>query len=142
LRPRFVHGIRFRLALVALALLALPVLAVHYIASMESFLRASQERAIGATARAVAAALSDRPTLFERGASDDPEGEERRRIVALFAAADTDAAASLGNAYFPSDEIERFLGLAQRRPELSAAEVRELNVVAAGALPVSPKGLF
>jgi 2-methylcitrate dehydratase len=39
-------------------------------------------------------------------------------------------------------EVERFLGLAERLPELTADEVRELNVVAAGALPVSPKGLF
>jgi dedicated sortase system histidine kinase len=116
-RTRFFHGIRFRLALVALALLALPLLAVHYIASMESFLRASQERAIGATARAVAAALSDRPTLFERGAPLDEEGEERRRIVALFAAADTDAAASLGTAYVPSEEIERFLAIMGRAGE-------------------------
>ncbi|HXS50985.1 MAG TPA: ATP-binding protein [Usitatibacter sp.] len=117
MRAGFVHGIRFRLALAAMALLALPVLAAHFIASMESFLRASQEKAIGATARAVAAALSDRPTLFERGAFDDPEGEERRRIVALFAAADTDAAASLGNAYVPSDEIERFLAIMGRAGE-------------------------
>jgi dedicated sortase system histidine kinase len=57
------------------------------------------------------AALSDRPKLFERapGAPDDPETEERRRIVALFAAADPDAAASLGTAYRPSEEIERLL---------------------------------
>ncbi len=117
MRARFVHGIRFRLALVALVLLAIPVLAVHFIASMERFLRASQEKSIGATARAVAAALSDRPTLFERGVADDPEDEERRRIVALFAAADTDAAASLGNAYVPSDEIERFLSIMGRAGE-------------------------
>src|SRR5204863_5818779 len=57
------------------------------------------------------AALSDRPKLFERaaGTPDDPETEERRRIVALFAAADPDAAASLGTAYRPSEEIERLL---------------------------------
>jgi two-component system sensor histidine kinase ChvG len=114
LRAGFVHGIRFRLALVALALLALPLLAAHFIASMEAFLRESQERAIGATARAVAAALSDRPSLFDRLPPSEAEGEERRRIVALFAAADTDAAASLGNAYVPSDEIERFLAIMGR----------------------------
>lgn len=38
-------------------------------------------------------------------------------------------------------EIERFLGLAERLPSLTAAEVGELNVVAP-ALPESPKGLF
>ena len=40
------------------------------------------------------------------------------------------------------DEVERFLGLAERLPELDADEVRRLNVVAATPLPVSPKGLF
>ena len=61
---RFLHGIRFRLALVALVLLALPWLAAQFISSMESFLRTQQEEAIGNTARAIAAALSDRPQLF------------------------------------------------------------------------------
>ncbi len=112
----FIHGIRFRLVLVALVLLALPLLAAQFISGMEAFLRESQERAIGATARAVASALSDRPALFER--KDEPgdaAGEERRRIIALFAAADADAAASLGNAYVPSEEIERFLAIMGRR---------------------------
>jgi hypothetical protein len=96
---RLFHGIRFKLVVVALVLLTLPLLAAQFIASMEGFLRESQERAIGATARAIAAALSDQPALFERGRdAADPQGEERRRIVALFAAADTDAAASLGKA--------------------------------------------
>src|SRR5205807_472859 len=45
---------------------------------MENFLRDSQAQAIGATARAVAAALSDRPALF-RSANDpaDRAAEER-----------------------------------------------------------------
>ena len=113
---RFLHGIRFKLAMVALVLLALPWLAAKFISSMESFLRESQEQAIGATTRAIAAALSDRPQLFR--VSDDPadrEAEERRRIIALFAAADPDAAASLGNAYRPSEEIERLLTIVGRR---------------------------
>jgi len=43
------------------------------------------------------------------------------------------------------EEIERFLTLAQRLPELTADEVRELNIVAkAGVLAAvpSPRGLF
>jgi dedicated sortase system histidine kinase len=113
---RLFHGIRFKLLVVALVLLTLPLLAAQFIASMEGFLRESQERAIGVTARSIAAALSDRPDYFERGRGEsDPQGEERRRIVALFAAADTDAAASLGKAYVPSEEIERFLGIVGRR---------------------------
>jgi two-component system, OmpR family, sensor histidine kinase ChvG len=114
--PRFLYSIRFRLLLTALPLLALPLLAAQFIASMEASLRESQERAIVGTARAIAAALSDRPALFERdGASADEQGEERRRIVALFAAADPDAAASLGKAYVPSEEVERLLGIMGRK---------------------------
>ena len=85
------YGIRFRLALAALVLLALPWLAAQFIASMEDYLRDSQAKASGATARAFAAALSDRPALFRRPDSADPAAEERRRIIALFAAADPSA---------------------------------------------------
>jgi 2-methylcitrate dehydratase len=38
-------------------------------------------------------------------------------------------------------EIDRFLALAERLPELTVAEVGELNVIATG-LPAAPKGLF
>jgi two-component system, OmpR family, sensor histidine kinase ChvG len=110
------RGIRTRLLLIALTLLALPWLAAQFIARMETSLRASQEQAIGATSRAIAAALSDRPALFDRSKpAADPGEVERQRIVALFAAADTDAAASLGTAYVPSEEIERLLGIMGRR---------------------------
>lgn len=111
------HGIRFRLFLAALVLLAIPALAAQFISRMETFLRNAQEQDIAATARAVASVLSDRPALFPRGDTPplDPEEEERRRIIGLFAAADPVAAASLGTAYAPSDEIERHLGILGRR---------------------------
>jgi two-component system sensor histidine kinase ChvG len=112
----FFHGIRFRLLLASLALLAIPLLAVQFIARLETFLRNAQEQDIAVTARAVASALSDREALFAKGAADDdPEAEERRRIVGLFAAADPAAAAGLGRAYAPSEEIERFLEILGRR---------------------------
>ena len=117
MRPAFVHGIRFRLLLASLVLLAIPALAAQFISRMETFLRGAQEQDIAVTARAVASALSDRPALFPPGGAQpgDPEDEERRRIVALFAAADPVAAASLGAAYAPSEEIERFLEIMGRR---------------------------
>ena len=116
MRADFIHGIRFRLVMAALVLLAIPWLAVQFISRMESFLRDTQEQAIGATARAVSSALSDRPALFRAvNEPDEREGEERRRIVALFASADPEAAASLGAAYVPSEEIERFLGIMGRK---------------------------
>jgi dedicated sortase system histidine kinase len=114
-RPRFGLGIRAQLGLAALALLAIPWLAAQFIVRMETFLRGQQEAAIGATARAIASALSDRPTLFSRATVSDPVAEERRRIFALFAAADTVAAASLGDTYVPSEEIERLLQIMGRR---------------------------
>ena len=113
---QFFHGIRFRLLLVALVLLALPWLAAQFIASMETFLRQSQAEQIAATARVVAAALSDRPELFDRSGDEyDPLGEERRRIIALFAADDTAAVANLGTAYAPTEDVERLLAIMGRR---------------------------
>lgn len=116
MRTAFLHSIGARLFFASLALLAIPWLAAHSIARMEAFLRDSQSEAIAGTARAVASALSDRANLFPSagGAEDDPETIERRRIVALFAGADPDAAASLGTAYAPSQEIERFLDIMGR----------------------------
>ncbi len=107
-------SIRVRLLLVSSVLLVLPLLAAQFVERMETFLRGSQEQSIRATSRAIASALSDRQALFPLGASD-PEDEERRRIVALFAAADPDAVASLGAAYMPSEEVERFLNIMGRR---------------------------
>ena len=117
MRASFVHGIRFRLLVASLVLLAIPLLAAQFISRMEAFLRSAQEQDIAVTARAVASALSDRPALFPPagGEPGDPEDEERRRIVGLFAAADPVAAASLGRAYAPSEEIERFLEIMGRR---------------------------
>ena len=113
---RAFRGIRARLLAVALVLLAVPLLALQFIASMETFLRHTQEEHIADAARAAAAALSDRTTLFPAHPDRaDAAAEERRRIVALFAAADTDAAASLGNAYAPSEEIERLLDILRSR---------------------------
>jgi 2-methylcitrate dehydratase len=48
---------------------------------------------------------------------------------------------TLADGVLAAAEIERFLGLAERLPELTAGEVGELNVIATG-LPVAPEGLF
>jgi 2-methylcitrate dehydratase len=48
---------------------------------------------------------------------------------------------TLASGVLADAEIERFLALAERLPELTAAEVGELNVIATG-LPVAPEGLF
>jgi 2-methylcitrate dehydratase len=48
---------------------------------------------------------------------------------------------ALAEGVLPTDEIERFLELVQRLPELTAAELAGLTVTAPG-LPAGPKGLF
>lgn len=48
---------------------------------------------------------------------------------------------SLAEGVLPADEVERFLELAQRLPELTAAELGGLTVWTPG-LPTPPKGLF
>ncbi len=48
---------------------------------------------------------------------------------------------TLADGVLADAEVERFLGLAERLPELTAGEVALLNVIAPG-LPVAPEGLF
>lgn len=56
--------LRAKLALVALVLLVLPWVGWLYVREMERLLLAAQEEVLAATARAVATALHERPTLF------------------------------------------------------------------------------
>ena len=85
--PRFVLTLRTKLALVALAMLALPWAGVLYVNEIEKFLVAGQERALIATARAVATALHDRPQLLvslpERDDELRREAEEELRRLAV-----------------------------------------------------------
>src|SRR5262245_44254381 len=58
-------GIRAKLALVILTLLAIPWVGYQYVKTMERLLRENQVQAVVATARAVATSLQDRPRLLE-----------------------------------------------------------------------------
>ena len=75
--------LRVKLALVSLAMLALPWAGWLYVGQMERFLLEGQERALLATARAVATALHDRPQLLaavpERDDALRREAEEELR---------------------------------------------------------------
>src|SRR5258708_23631580 len=57
--------IRVKVALVMLVLLVIPWVGYKYVKTMEHLLRENQVQAVVATARAVAAALQDRPRLLE-----------------------------------------------------------------------------
>ncbi len=75
MRLRF--SLRAKLALVSLTLLALPWAGWLYVGEMERFLFEGQERALLATARAVATALHDRPQLL--AAVPEPDDALRRQ---------------------------------------------------------------
>ncbi len=84
---RLAITLRTKLALVALALLALPWAGAQYVSEMEKFLLEGQERALLATARAVATALHERPHLLVSPPQRDDDlrreaEEELRRLAA------------------------------------------------------------
>ncbi len=68
-RPRF--GLRLKLALLTLVLLALPWAGTLYVDEVERFLLAGQEQTLLATARAVATALHERPQLLSVSSRED-----------------------------------------------------------------------
>jgi len=70
-RPRF--SLRVKLALVLLALLALPCAGVLYVNEVERFLLQEQEQSLLAVARAVATALHERPQLLASASGRDDE---------------------------------------------------------------------
>jgi dedicated sortase system histidine kinase len=74
-RPRvgLRFGLRAKLALVALVLLALPLAGTLYVNEVERFLLESQEQSLLGIARAVATALHERPQLLASASGRDDE---------------------------------------------------------------------
>ena len=70
-RLRF--GLRVKLALVLVALLALPLAGILYVNEVERFLLEGQEQSLLAVARAVATALHERPQLLASASGRDDE---------------------------------------------------------------------
>ena len=70
-RPRF--SLRVKLALVLLALAAVPLAGVLYVNEVERFLLQEQEQSLLAVARAVATALHERPQLLASASGRDDE---------------------------------------------------------------------
>jgi dedicated sortase system histidine kinase len=63
-------SIRAKMLLVSCVLLAIPWIAYRYAGELERILRENQEAAVLNTARAIATALNDRPSVFLRAAAD------------------------------------------------------------------------
>jgi dedicated sortase system histidine kinase len=70
----FALSIRAKLAIVALVLLVIPWVGYTYVKTMERVLRENQVQSVIASARAVAAALQDRPRLLELRTPPAAEG--------------------------------------------------------------------
>jgi two-component system sensor histidine kinase ChvG len=116
IRRRFALSLRVKLALVALVLLVLPWAGVRYVNEMERVLLEGQERALLATARAVATALHDRPQLLvSPPARDDAARREAELELQRLARGE-------GAVTGPPREIGREAGLASRkaREEIAA----------------------
>ena len=58
-------SIRSKMLLMSCVLLAIPWIGFRYAAELEAILRENQEQAVLNTARAMATALNDRPSLFQ-----------------------------------------------------------------------------
>ena len=84
--PRFRFSLRSKLALVSLALLALPWAGYRYVKEMERFLLEAQQSSLLGTSRAVATALHERPLLLgvrpDASALRQQAEEELQRLAA------------------------------------------------------------
>ncbi|MFA5916194.1 MAG: hypothetical protein WC830_21820, partial [Burkholderiales bacterium] len=123
MRPRFALGLRAQLALVALALLALPWAGYRYVKEMERFLLEGQEQAQIATARAVATALNGRPQLMRLQPAIDSElrSEAEAELKRLAAAhGETPAPEAGGASAAAPREIARESAPREQIAEISA----------------------
>ena len=81
-RFNFRFNLRIKLFLLSLFLFAIPLLGYQYVWEMEKYLRIGQEKTLMGTVRAVATALHERPTLFNRQASFLPSVQKGRDLYA------------------------------------------------------------
>ncbi|MBU2870053.1 proteobacterial dedicated sortase system histidine kinase [Colwellia sp. E2M01] len=75
-------GLRSKLFLLSLFLFAIPLLGYQYVWEMEKYLRIGQEKSLMGTVRAVATALHERPTLFDKQASFLPQVQKGKDLYA------------------------------------------------------------
>jgi len=119
----FKDSVRAKFVGASLLLLLIPLSGYVFVRELATYLRLGHEQVTVATAKLVAASLSDRPGLQLRRrppliAPPEPSAEvapapaadpERDRVLALFGASDASIAASLGARYVPDTAVERIL---------------------------------
>jgi two-component system, OmpR family, sensor histidine kinase ChvG len=105
--PSYLFSIRAKLLLVSLILLLIPFIGFRFVLEMERYLREGQQSVLLSAAKFLSASLSDRPQLMRQESSNvNAEEAERLRTLAIFR---SDIAASLGDGYRPSEDIERLI---------------------------------
>jgi signal transduction histidine kinase len=119
----FKNSVRAKFVGVSLLLLLIPLSGYVFVRELATYLRLGHEQVTVATAKLVAASLSDRPGLQLRRrppliepaemspeVTQTPQADpERDRVLALFGASDASIAASLGARYVPDVAVERIL---------------------------------
>lgn len=119
----FKDSVRAKFVGASLLLLLIPLSGYVFVRELATYLRLGHEQVTVATAKLVAASLSDRPGLQLRRrppliVPPEPSAEvapapaadpERDRVIALFGASDASIAASLGARYVPDVAVERIL---------------------------------
>lgn len=119
----FKDSVRAKFVGASLLLLLIPLSGYVFVRELATYLRLGHEQVTVATAKLVAASLSDRPGLQLRRrppliVPPEPSAEvapapaadpERDRVLALFGASDASIAASLGARYVPDTAVERIL---------------------------------
>ncbi len=111
----FRNSVRAKFFTASLILLLIPFAGFLFVRELVSYLRLGQEQVTIASAKLVAASLSDRPALTLRLRRAPESGvepatlDERAQAIALFSASDTTVAASLGTRYQPDQSVERIL---------------------------------
>jgi two-component system, OmpR family, sensor histidine kinase ChvG len=105
--PSYLFSIRAKLLLVSLLLLLIPLIGFRFVLEMERYLREGQQNVLLSAAKFLSASLSDRPQLLrQEGGAISAEESERLRTLSIFR---SDIAASLGEGYRPSEDIERLI---------------------------------
>jgi two-component system, OmpR family, sensor histidine kinase ChvG len=105
--PSYLFSIRAKLLLVSLLLLLIPLIGFRFVLEMERYLREGQQNVLLSAAKFLSASLSDRPQLLrQEGSAISADEAERLRTLSIFR---SDIAASLGEGYRPSEDIERLI---------------------------------
>jgi dedicated sortase system histidine kinase len=139
-------GLRAKLLVAVLPLLAIPLVGVGYVREIEALLKEQQEQNLIAAARTIATALHDRPSLLKLRPVDPLLDKERQEAIRIFTA---DGAASGGTGVIATedtaaatpaaDEVGQIIsGLNRAKSRIWVIDKKHQLLALAGSLKASP----